>query len=50
MGNIPQIATTAFHIASGPTHCGYTKSGSTTGGMGPIVNYLDFEQITNCSG
>jgi hypothetical protein len=32
------------------SHCGYTKSSSTTGGTGPNVNTLDFEQITNCSG
>jgi hypothetical protein len=32
------------------SHCGYTKSSSTTGGTGPNFNYLDFEQISNCSG
>ena len=32
------------------SHCGYTKSSSTTGGTGPNVDILDFEQITNCSG
>ena len=32
------------------SHCGYTKSSSTTGGTGPSFSYLDFEQITNCSG
>ena len=39
-----------FPILAVDSHCGYTKSSSTTGGTGPIVNYLEFEQITNCSG
>ena len=32
------------------SHCGYTKTSSTSGGTGPNVDELDFEQITNCSG
>jgi hypothetical protein len=32
------------------SHCGYTKSSSTTGGSGPSIYQLYFEQITNCSG
>jgi hypothetical protein len=39
-----------FPILAVDSHCGYTKSTSTTGGTGPTFSYLDFEQITNCSG
>ena len=39
-----------FPILAVDSHCGYTKTSSTTGGTGPILNYLEFEQITNCSG
>jgi hypothetical protein len=39
-----------FPILAVDSHCGYTKSSSTTGGTGPIFHTLDFEQITSCSG
>jgi hypothetical protein len=39
-----------FPILAVDSHCGYTKSNSTTGGTGPTLTYLEFEQITNCSG
>jgi hypothetical protein len=39
-----------FPMLAPDSHCGYTKSGSTVNGPGPILNYLDFEQISNCSG
>jgi hypothetical protein len=33
------------------SHCGYTKTTSTTGGgTAPSVETVDFEQISNCSG
>jgi hypothetical protein len=38
-----------FPILAVDSHCGYTKTTSTTGGT-PNLTYLDFEQITNCSG
>jgi hypothetical protein len=40
----------AFPILAVDSHCGYTKSSSTTGVTGPSFHDLDFEQITNCSG
>jgi hypothetical protein len=40
----------AFPSLAVDSHCGYTKTSSTTGGTGPSVYTLDFEQITNCSG
>jgi hypothetical protein len=39
-----------FPILTVDSHCGYTKTSSTTGGPGPITTTMDFEQITNCSG
>jgi hypothetical protein len=39
-----------FPILAVDSHCGYTKSSSTTGTTGPAVTALEFEQITNCSG
>jgi hypothetical protein len=39
-----------FPILTVDSHCGYTKTSSTTGGTGPNLQYLDFERITNCSG
>ena len=39
-----------FPILAVDSHCGYTKTTSTTGGTGPTLTYLDFELITNCSG
>ena len=40
-----------FPILTVDSHCGYTKTSTTTGGgTAPIVHTLDFEQITNCSG
>ena len=39
-----------FPILTVDSHCGYTKASSTTGGTGPNLDNLMFEQITNCSG
>ena len=39
-----------FPILAVDSHCGYTKTSSTTDGSGPNVNILSFELITNCSG
>ncbi|HEY1478456.1 MAG TPA: hypothetical protein VGF46_00410 [Gaiellales bacterium] len=39
-----------FPILTIDSHCGYTKTSSTTGGPGPITSSLVFEQITSCSG
>jgi hypothetical protein len=41
-----------FPILTVDSHCGYTKTSSTTGGAGtgPSLQYLDFERITECSG
>jgi hypothetical protein len=39
-----------FPILAVDSHCGYTKTSSTTGGTGPNLDELEFEQITNCSG
>jgi hypothetical protein len=39
-----------FPILTVDSHCGYTKTTSTSGAPGPILNYLEFGQITNCSG
>jgi hypothetical protein len=40
----------AFPTFGLDSHCGYTRSGSTSVGTGPIVSDLDFEHVTNCSG
>jgi hypothetical protein len=50
MWNAVEAIWAMFPMLAVDSHCGYTKSTSTTGGTGPIVNTLDFEQITNCSG
>jgi hypothetical protein len=40
-----------FPMLAVDSHCGYTKTSSTTGGgTAPSVSTLDFEQITSCSG
>jgi hypothetical protein len=39
-----------FPTLAPDSHCGYTKQSSATAGPGPSFNYLDFEQISNCSG
>jgi hypothetical protein len=50
MWNAVEAIWAMFPILAVDSHCGYTKSSSTTGGTGPTFNYLDFELITNCSG
>jgi hypothetical protein len=40
----------AFPTFGLDSHCGYTKTGSTSVGPGPVTNYLDFQHVTNCSG
>jgi hypothetical protein len=50
MWNAVEAIWASFPMLTVDSHCGYTKSSSTTSGTGPIVTTLDFELITNCSG
>ena len=50
MWNAVEAIWASFPMLTVDSHCGYTKSSSTTAGTGPIVTTLDFELITNCSG
>jgi hypothetical protein len=40
----------AFPTFGLDSHCGYTRSGSSTTAPGPKTTDVDFEQVTNCSG
>jgi hypothetical protein len=50
MWNAVEAIWATFPMLTVDSHCGYTKSSSTTGGTGANVTTLDFELITNCSG